>query len=110
MRPEPRVTLAAKGDILIAVAYYNDQRPDLGYEFLDEVERASWLIRETPMLFTLVEDPIRRMLLRRFPYGIFYVAGTQEEADTIIAVVDLRQDPRTIRRAYERCTGKARTG
>ena len=86
----------------MAFAYYNEQRAELGYQFLDEVEHAIVLIRETPLLFTLVDDPIRRVLLRRFPFGVFYLPGADDESDTIVAVVDLRQDPQTVQRAYLR--------
>jgi hypothetical protein len=40
--------------------------------------------------------------MERFPFGVFYVAGTAEEADVILAVIDLRQDPEVIRQAYKR--------
>jgi hypothetical protein len=69
MRPEPALTPDAHADVLQAVEYYNGQRPNLGYDFLDEFERMTSLIREAPLLSTLVDPPIRRALLRRFPYG-----------------------------------------
>ena len=102
MRPEPAFTLDAHADVLQAVDYYNGQRPSLGFDFLDEVERTTSAIREAPLLSTLVDPPIRRALLHRFPYGIFFVAGGPTEADVIVAVLDLRQDPEVIRQAYRR--------
>jgi hypothetical protein len=60
------------------------------------------MIREAPLLSTLVDPPVRRALLRRFPYGVFFVAGLATTSDVILAVVDLRQDPDVIRRAYQR--------
>jgi hypothetical protein len=54
------------------------------------------------LLFTLVDAPVRRALLRRFPYGLFYLPGTLDEPDVIVAVIDLRQDPAVIRQAYRR--------
>ncbi|MBK7583338.1 MAG: type II toxin-antitoxin system RelE/ParE family toxin [Myxococcales bacterium] len=100
MRPEPRITPDAEADTLAAARYYEAERANLGLGFLDEFDHALSLIRATPLLFTLVDDPVRRVLLRRFPYGVFYVSG--EERDTILAVVDLRQDPETVRGAYNR--------
>ena len=102
MRPEPALTPDAHADVLQAVDYYNGQRANLGYDFLDEFERTTSLIREAPLLSTLVDPPIRRALLHRFPYGVFFVAGLQEEPDVIVAVLDLRQDPEMIRQAYLR--------
>jgi hypothetical protein len=100
MRPEPKITPDAKGDIFVAVTYYNEQRLDLGYEFLDEVTRAISRIRETPLLHTMVDGPIRRVLTRRFPYGVFYVSD--DDCETVVAVIDLRRDPKVVERAYKR--------
>lgn len=102
MRPEPALTPDAHADVLHAALQYEAQRPRLGANFLDEFEHASALIREAPLLSTLVDAPIRRVLLHRFPYGVFFVAGSDDDPDVIVAVVDLRQDPDTIRRAYLR--------
>lgn len=102
MRPEPKLTPGAKADVRQAVVYYNTQRPNLGLNFLDEFEVSVLNIREAPLLSTLVDDPVRRSLMARFPFGVFYVAGTTEEPDVVLAVVALRQDPAVIRQAYER--------
>ena len=99
MRPEPRFSPDAQADVLAGARHYESLRAGLGVRFLDEIEHAVSLIRETPLLFTLVDDPIRRVLLRRFPFGVFYEPG---ERDTILAVMDLRQDPETVRRAYSK--------
>jgi hypothetical protein len=102
MRPEPKFSPDAQADVAYAVDYYNARRPNLGYDFLDEVQALTSLIRESPFLFTLVDAPIRRALLHRFPYGAFYVPGGSDDSDVIVAVVDLRQDPDVIRLAYRR--------
>ena len=64
--------------------------------FIAEVGRIEAFLEETPSLYQLVEDGVRRATLRRFPYGLFYL----EEADRvlILACVDLRRDPQTIAR------------
>jgi hypothetical protein len=102
MRPEPALTPDAHADVLHAAEHYEAQRENLGLDFLDEFERTTSTIREAPLLSTLVDPPVRRALLRRFPYGVFFVAGSGDTPDVILAVVDLRQDPDVIRRAYQR--------
>jgi hypothetical protein len=49
-----------------------------------------------------VDAPIRRALIHRFPFGVFYVPGIDDQPDTIVAVADLHQDPEVIRRAFRR--------
>ena len=102
MRPEPKYTVAASADVGSTVRHYDDQRANLGTEFLDELERVTLHIRNSPLLSTLVDAPVRRVLLRRFPFGVFFISGSSTEADVIVAVLDLRQDPEAIRQAYER--------
>ena len=60
MRPEPALTPDAHADILQAADYYNRQRPGLGFDFLNEFEDTISLIREAPLLSTVVDAPIRR--------------------------------------------------
>jgi hypothetical protein len=67
MRPEPALTPDAHADVQHAALQYEAQRLSLGTAFLDEFEHASALIREAPLLSTLVDAPIPRVLLRRFP-------------------------------------------
>jgi hypothetical protein len=102
MRPEPILTPDAHADVLYAVEQYASTQSSLGRAFLAEFERTTSLIREAPLLSTVVEPPVRRSLLRRFPYGVFFVAGSLDVPDVIIAVLDLRQDPEVVRRALVR--------
>jgi hypothetical protein len=102
MRPEPTLTLDAHADVLRTAEYYDSQRPGLGSRFLDELEETTSLIREAPLLFSLVDEPIRRALVHRFPYGVFYVPGSDDAPDVVVAVIDLHQDPEIIRQAYRR--------
>jgi hypothetical protein len=102
MRPEPVLTPGAHADVLSGADLYSSLRTDLGRDFLDEFERVTSVIREAPLLSTLVDPPVRRALLRRFPFGVFFVPGTDASPDVIVAVVDLRQDPEIVRRAYLR--------
>jgi hypothetical protein len=70
--------------------------------FLGELENTTELIRQAPLLSTLVDPPIRRALIQRFPYGVFFTPGTDDAPDVIVAVVDMRQDPDVVRQAYKR--------
>ena len=53
-RPEPAFTPDAHADALQAFEYYNAQSPNLGFEFLDELEDTASIIHETPLIFTTV--------------------------------------------------------
>ncbi|MBV5305857.1 MAG: type II toxin-antitoxin system RelE/ParE family toxin [Desulfobulbaceae bacterium] len=86
-----RYTDRAKNDLEIAFAWYEQQRRGLGFEFLDCVEAVIETIQQMPQLYTQHHDHIRRALIRRFPFSIFY---TVEEKELVVhAIFDNRQDP-----------------
>ena len=58
-----------------AIAYYNEQRSNLGYEFALEIDRTVARILQHPLAWTLVAKRTRRALVDRFPYGIFLLCS-----------------------------------
>lgn len=75
--------------------YYELQSDGLGYDFLDEYEKTLSRIWRFPEAWTLVTSYLRRCLMRRFPYAVFYTI--MEEEIVISAVAELRMDPDYIR-------------
>jgi plasmid stabilization system protein ParE len=63
---------AAAAEIETAYRWYEKEREDLGSGFLDSVEKIVQTIAENPERFPTVRKDIRRAVLRRFPYSIFY--------------------------------------
>lgn len=81
----------AEEEMLEAAEYYERQARGLGRGFLAEVQRTVASIVENPRIGRVVRRPIRRRLLRRFPFGILYRIDPQEIV--IIAVMHLRRRP-----------------
>ena len=52
--------------------YYEKRLPGLGTEFIEEFERQVLLIAANPKRWAVLKDDIRRSLLKRFPYVIYY--------------------------------------
>jgi len=63
---------AAAADIKAAYEWYEEQRSGLGDEFLTAVERAAASVIEQPEAYPVVHRDTRRILLERFPYGLYY--------------------------------------
>jgi toxin ParE1/3/4 len=84
---------AAKAEIDDAFATYVEQRQGLGIEFLDELARIEGHLRANPALYQRVEGDLRRAVMRRFPYGIFYVIDPGQV--NILACLHLHRDPRS---------------
>lgn len=66
LRPEAEQDLAAARD------WYDRQRAGLGNEFLDAIALALRVLARDPELPRLYHGRFRRVMLRRFPYKIFY--------------------------------------
>lgn len=88
---EVHVGSAAKHELRIASRYYNRQRPGLGDEFLDEVQRITGLLAVHPELGRELLSQRRTLTIRRFPYRLIYVLD--EPFIRIIAVANLSQRP-----------------
>ena len=91
MTLEIRFQSAAELDLAEAFNWYEKQQSGLGAALLSEVERGLRLICAAPERFPVVHKSIRRMLIARFPFGIFY----QQFGNTIavFAVMHASRDP-----------------
>lgn len=83
---------AAEADIERAFHWYEEQSPGLGAEFVRSIDAALAAIQRHPELFPDVHQGIRRALLRRFPYALFYVVEPQRIQ--VLACMHHRQHPR----------------
>ena len=54
------------------IDYYNQCSESLGVEFLNEFERQIFKIAALPTQWQIVESDIRRALMKRFPYVIYF--------------------------------------
>ncbi len=87
-----RFASVAELELAKALDYYESCGPGLGARFLAEVQLASERIETHPLAWRRLSPNVRRCLLHRFPYGIFY--RVHDEEIEILSVGDLRQDPR----------------
>lgn len=76
IRPE------AEAEIREACQYYEDKAEGLGMEFARAVEACLASIERYPGMYATVYKQVRRGVLRRFPYSLFYVV----EADRIVII------------------------
>jgi plasmid stabilization system protein ParE len=88
--------LQADHDIQTAFNRYEEFQDGRGEVFMRHLDAALTLLRQHPEIAPVYEGRYRRMLIRDFPYGIFY--EVQPKRIVVAAIVDLRQDPETIRR------------
>jgi plasmid stabilization system protein ParE len=88
--------LQADLDIQAAFERYEGYQLGRGEVFMRQLDAALALLRHHPEMAPVYAGSYRRMLIRDFPYGIFY--QPQPTRLIIAAIMDLRQDPQTVRR------------
>jgi plasmid stabilization system protein ParE len=88
-----RVRPEAELDAYQAALWYDNERPGLGAAFLHAVRRAFARIAERPLQFPVVHGDVRRALLGRFPFGVFFFVEGEEAI--VLAVVHLHRRPAT---------------
>ncbi len=86
------ITLEGEEDLAEAKAWYDRKRDGLGDEFVLCVEDAMDRIRRTPEGAAEVYPGVRRVVVRRFPYGVYYKVDANHIA--VIAIYHSRRDPR----------------
>jgi plasmid stabilization system protein ParE len=81
----------AASDVLLAREWYDSQRPGLGDDFVRSLERVIELISELPEAFPEIAVGLRRALLGRFPYAVYYRLNT--DVVEVIACLHTRRSP-----------------
>jgi plasmid stabilization system protein ParE len=90
-----RLTPEAELDLDEAHLWYYRQAPGLAAAFLASVNTCLASIQRHPEAHALVDPTMRRALLRRFPYAVFYEI---ESAEIVVyAVFHGARDPRAWR-------------
>ncbi len=85
VRPE------AEEDLLEGFVWYENQRKGLGYDFLLQVEGGFRFIEKNPLIHPEIYRRVRRHLIKRFPYKIFY--RINDSKLIILAVIYGGRDP-----------------
>ena len=75
-----------------AAQYYSKISPSLASAFVTQIENGINQILQYPQAWQPIETDVRRCLIKRFPFGIYY---TVEENNSIIiqAVMHLSRKP-----------------
>jgi len=87
--------VAAEQDLQDAYNWVAEHRPSKENSFLIDVESRLEHLKSFPLIGRLYRGRYRRLLIPRYPFGIFYVV----ESDRIVihAIFDLRRSPEKLR-------------
>ena len=82
----------ARAEFESALEWYASHAPDAAEEFAAQFEVALRLIEEAPERNRVVSGRLRRLLVRRFPYGVYYKVFPH--VISVVGVIHGRRDPR----------------
>jgi plasmid stabilization system protein ParE len=74
-----------------AAAWYDAQQPGLGIEFVLELDAAIERAAENPVAYATIFREVRRVLLRRFPYAVYFIF--EHDVLEIFAVLHQQRAP-----------------
>jgi plasmid stabilization system protein ParE len=89
-------TQAARADTLHAIGWYDDRLPGLGQNFAAELDGLVNRVGGNPLQFPEVRRDVRRAILPRFPYGVFF--RVLPDVIQVIACLHTSRSPRRWRR------------
>lgn len=86
-----RFTPEADAELTEARKWYSHQRQDLDLEFMQCIDDALSRMADHPHAFPVVYRNLRRVVVRRFPFAVFYeITGNEIE---VFAVFHSRRNP-----------------
>ena len=84
-------TQAARAELIEAQDWYESKAAGLGRRFRQAIDPLIERMGDNPRQFPTVFKNVRRALLRRFPYSLFFVV--EDDALIVIACFHASRDP-----------------
>ena len=84
---EPRADL----DVAATLDWYENEQVGLGQEFLDELRATYDRVADGPLAYQDLRSGIRRALMRRFPYAVYF--AVEGDVVVVLAVLHVSREP-----------------
>ena len=81
----------ALAELRAAALRYAEQSPALALQFIESVRDALGRIQAAPMAWRIIDEDVRRCLMRSFPYGVLYTV--EPDFISILAIAHCSRDP-----------------
>jgi len=84
----------AEAELVEARTWYSQQRQWLDAQLMMRIDEALQRIVQAPEAYPTVYRPLRRAVIRQFPFAIFY------EVQRKVAVFHARRDPKSLKSRF----------
>lgn len=74
-----------------AVQYYAERPVGVAQAFINAIEDTVYRLRESPTRYAVIDEDVRRCMVRRFPYSILYTI--EQDYILILAVMHCSRKP-----------------
>ena len=91
MTPPVILRLRAEDDVRAVIQWYESQHPALGEDFVVRLRQTLEAIGRLPESSPLIFKSVRRALVAKFPYAVFYVA--EPTRVVVLAVLHTSRNP-----------------
>ena len=81
----------AQREFTEAIQHYFKKDPQLANDFISAIDEGLQTIRTNPEIWRILRKNIRRYLVRRFPFGIYYTY--EDHFVTVWAIYHLNRKP-----------------
>lgn len=88
----------AEVDIDNAFIWYELNQIGLGKKFYESVDKSVYFIQNRPLCCTEMYKGVRRFVIKKFPYGIYYKVNVENREIQIIAVIHFSRSLKIIRK------------
>lgn len=88
----------AEADIDDAYIWYELRQINLGNKFYNKVEESVQFISNNPYCTKDIYKGIRRFIIKKFPYGIYYKVNFELREIQILAVIHFKRNLRIIKK------------
>ena len=82
----------ARKELLDARDYYDELVYGLGQTFVNEIEKSLKVIKNKPLSFPVANEDIRKAVVLKFPYSIFY--RIEGKNIYILAIAHQKREPK----------------
>jgi toxin ParE1/3/4 len=87
----------AELDIDNAYIWYELAQIDLGNKFYKKVDESIVFISNNPYSCQVIYKGIRRFVLKKFPYGVYYKVNFDQQEIQIVGEIHFKRSPKIIR-------------
>lgn len=95
------VTQPAESELDEVMDWYEKEKSGLGITFLYHFLNRIAYLRENPYLYQEVYKAYRRVLMKKYPYAIYYGIEEQNQEVIVLAIWHTSKDPERLKNRLE---------